>query len=58
MQGAAKGVAARIQMQYPKALPFWCTAHQLNRCVVQSCDIPEVRNMMTDTDEVRKKYIS
>ena len=39
MAGKVKGVGSRIQKQLPKALPFWCTAHQLNRCIVQACNI-------------------
>ncbi|XP_069104128.1 52 kDa repressor of the inhibitor of the protein kinase-like [Argopecten irradians] len=52
MAGKTKGVGPRIQQQYPKALPFWCTAHQLNRCIVQACTIPAVRNMMSTADQV------
>lgn len=56
MAGRVKGVGARIQQQFPKALPFWCIAHQLNRCVVQACDIPVVRNMMGTSDQVIHNY--
>ena len=52
MSGKTKGVGARIQNEYPKALPFWCTAHQLNRCIVQASNIPAVRNMMGAADQV------
>uniref|UniRef100_H3ATM6 DUF4371 domain-containing protein n=1 Tax=Latimeria chalumnae TaxID=7897 RepID=H3ATM6_LATCH len=52
MSGMVKGVAARIQEKYPKALPLWCTSHQLNRCVVQAYEITTVRNMMDAADEV------
>lgn len=52
MTGKIKGVGARIQREYPKALPFWCTAHQLNRCIVQACIIPAIRNMMSTADQV------
>ena len=42
--GKVKGLGPRIQKQLPKALPFWCTAYQLNRCIIQACNIPSVRN--------------
>ena len=51
-----KGVGPRIQKQLPKALPFWCTAHQLNKCIVQACNIPSVRNMMCTADQVVKFF--
>ena len=56
MAGKVKGVGPRIQKQLPKALPFWCTAHQLNRCIVQACNIPSVRNMMCTSDQVVKFF--
>lgn len=31
MPGKIKGVGSRIQWQYPRAIPFWCVAHQLNQ---------------------------
>ncbi|XP_060569650.1 zinc finger MYM-type protein 1-like [Ruditapes philippinarum] len=52
MTGKVKGVGPRIQRQYPRALPFWCTAHQLNRCVVHACDNKLVRNMMGTVHKV------
>lgn len=39
MLGKIKGVSprcSRIQRQHPKALPFWCAAHQLNRFIAQA----------------------
>ena len=36
MAGKIKGVGPRIQKLYPKALPFRCTSHQLNRCYCPS----------------------
>ena len=56
MAGKVKGVGSRIQKQLPKALPFWCTAHQLNRCIVQACNIPSVGNMMCTADQVVKFF--
>ena len=52
MSGKTKGVSSRIQQQFPKALPMWCAAHRLNRCIVQACTIPEVRYMMSTADQV------
>ena len=34
MLGAVKGAGSRITGQYPKAVPLWFTAHQLNRVIV------------------------
>ena len=41
MAGRAKGVAARIQNQYPKAIYTHCAAHHLNLCIVKCCSIQE-----------------
>ncbi|KAH3721494.1 hypothetical protein DPMN_064422 [Dreissena polymorpha] len=46
MTGKTKGVGPWIQAQYPRALPFWFTAHQLNRFVAYASDSTLVRNMM------------
>ena len=48
MSGKTKGVS----QQFPKALPMWCAAHRLNRCIVQACTIPEVRNITSTADQV------
>ena len=52
MLGAVKGAGSRITRQYPKAVPLWCTTHQLNRVIVQSCTEPHVRNMIGTVDNV------
>ncbi|XP_052245753.1 52 kDa repressor of the inhibitor of the protein kinase-like [Dreissena polymorpha] len=52
MTGKTKGVGPRIQHQYPRALPFWCTAHKLNRCVVHASNSTLVRNMMGTVDRI------
>ncbi|KAH3720099.1 hypothetical protein DPMN_062992 [Dreissena polymorpha] len=52
MTGKTKGVVPRIQAQYPRALPFRCTAHQLNRCVVHASDSTLVRNMIGTVDRI------
>jgi hypothetical protein len=54
--GKVKGLGPRIQKQLPKALPFWCTAYQLNRCIIQACNIPSVRNMICTADLVVKFF--
>ena len=45
MSGKAKGAAAVIQKDYPEALYFHCTSHQLNLCVVKSTDSTHVPNI-------------
>ena len=52
MLGAVKGAGSRIATQYPKAVPLWCTTHQLNRVIVQSCTETPVRNMIWTVDNV------
>ena len=47
-----KGVGSRIARQYPKAVLLWCTTHQLNRVIVQSCTEPPVRNMIGTVDSI------
>ena len=46
MLGAVKGAGSWIARQYPKAVPLWCTTHQLNRVIVQFCTEPPIRNMI------------
>ena len=48
--GQFKGVGPRIN--YPKAVPLWCTTHQLNRVIVQSSKDPSIRNMIGTVDSV------
>ena len=50
MLGAVKGAGIRIARQYSKAVPLWCTTHQLNRVIVQSCTEPAIRNMTGTVD--------
>ena len=52
MLGAVKCAGSRIGRQYPKAVSLWCTTHQLNRVIVQSCTEPPVRNMIGTVDNV------
>ena len=52
MAGRAKGVAARIQNQYPKAIYTHCTAHHLNLCIAKCCSIQEISNIMDVADSV------
>ena len=46
MAGKYSG-AAVIQQSYPKALYVHCRSHILNLCVASSCQIQEVKNMMS-----------
>ena len=52
MMGRVKVVGPRIQSQFPKAVPFWCTAHRLNRCIVAAPNIQMVHNIMGFADKV------
>ena len=56
MSGCTKGVAARISTEYPKALYTHCAAHRLNLCVVKSCAIREVSNMMETADSITRFF--
>ena len=53
MSGCTKGVAARISMQYPKALYAHCAAHKLNLCIVKCCAI---RNTMETADFITRFF--
>ena len=52
MSGKMKGVDPQIQRQYPKAIPFWCVAHQLNWCIVKACRFQLGSNVMHTVDQV------
>ena len=52
MSGVRKGLAARVTQEFPKAVYTWCSSHKLNLCVVKSCDITEVKNMIDKAAEV------
>lgn len=52
MMRAFKGAGPRIQRQYPRAIPLWCTTHQLNRAIVQSSTELAIRNMIGTVDTV------
>ena len=52
MSGVRNGLAARVTQEFPKAVYTWCSSHKLNLCVVKSCDITEVRNMIDKATEV------
>ena len=53
MIGEFKGDGLGIQRQLPKAIPLWCTTHQLNRAIVQSSKEQPIRNMIGTVDNVR-----
>ena len=52
MSGVRNGLTARVTQEFPKAVYTWCSSHKLNLCVVKSCDITEVRNMIDKASEV------
>ena len=52
MSGVRNGLVARVTQEFPKAVYTWCSSHKLNLCVVKSCDITEVRNMIDKATEV------
>ena len=52
MSGVRNGLTARVTQEFPKAVYTWCSSHKLNLCVVKSCDITEVRNMIDKATEV------
>ena len=52
MSGVRNGLAARVTQEFPKAIYTWGSSHKLNLCVVESCDITEVRNMIDKASEV------
>ena len=52
MSGVRNGLAARVTQEFPKAVYTWCSSNKLNLCVVKSCNITEVRNMIDKATEV------
>ena len=46
MSGAVNGASSIIKSKYPKAFYFHCAAHKLNLCIVRSCQLTSVSNMM------------
>lgn len=52
MAGKFKGVQARILTLNEKALYFHCAAHCLSLCVVKSCQVVQVKNMLTALKDV------
>ena len=56
MAGLTKGVAARIRAKYPKATYTHCASHRLNLCIVKSCSIREISNMMQTADSISRFF--
>ena len=52
MRGKDKGVGPRIQREYPKAVPVWCSSHKLNLVVVSGLKLLPVDNMMCTMDSI------
>ena len=57
MAGLTKGVAARIRAKYPKATYTHCASHRLNLCIVKSCSIREISNMMQTADSISRFFL-
>ena len=55
MAGKARGAAAIISSEYPKALYTHCAARRLNLCIVKCCSIREV-NMIQTADVVARFF--
>ena len=56
MTGKIKGAGPQIQRHYSKEIPFWCVAPQLNRCIMQSCSVQTVKNMMHTANQVVRLF--
>lgn len=46
MSGVIQGAATRIRNKYPKALYVHCASHKLNLCIVRSCQLTSITNLM------------
>ena len=46
MSGVIQGAATGILNKYPKALYVHCASHKLNLCIVRSCQLTSITNMM------------
>ncbi|XP_048575424.1 52 kDa repressor of the inhibitor of the protein kinase-like [Nematostella vectensis] len=53
MAGQLNGASSLIRAEHEKAIFVHCMNHQLNLCIANTCQIPNVRNMM---DVVRKLF--
>ena len=56
MAGATKGAAALITKIYPSAVYIHCASHRLNLCVMKSCQLQGVRNMMGTMGEICRYF--
>ena len=56
MAGKSKDVPACIQSKYPKALYTHCASHWLNLCVMKSCLICEVSNIIQTADKILRFF--
>ncbi len=52
MSGIHNGVQAIIRTDYPFATYVYCRAHCLNICIVHSCQLPLVRNLMDTIQQI------
>ena len=46
----------QIERKWPKALPFWCCSHQLNRVIVNACSLQIVQNSIGTADKIVKFF--
>ena len=58
MAGNIKGVAARIQRCYPRAIYVHCGSHLLKLAVASSCTVHEICSMLEHVREVTQIFIS
>ena len=56
MAGKSRGASLRIMSLYSNALYTHCAAHRLNLCIVKSCNIREVSNMMEIADKTSRYF--
>ena len=48
--------AAHITAKHSKALYTYCASHRLNLCVVRSCAVREISNMMQSADKLSQFF--
>ncbi len=56
MSGIHNGVQELIRRQYPHAVYVYCRAHCLNICIIHSCRLPLVRNMMDTIQQISYSF--
>lgn len=56
MAGKNKGAAALIYKEYPKALYIHCASHRFNLCLMASCSVQNIRNMLDNLGELSRMF--